>query len=76
MAKYYSGKYYSNNFGNNMTKIDCLKIIGICIWTVIITWVTFFTRFYDGFEYFLVMVITWVCVSTIMCVIPVRKKDE
>jgi len=70
MAEHYSGKYYSNNFGNGMTKKDCLKIIVICIWTIIITWITFFTRFYDGVEYFLAMVITWVCV------IPVGIKNE
>jgi len=37
------------------------SLITATVWTILMTWVTFFSRFYDGYEYILACVITWVC---------------
>ena len=41
---------------NGITGSQAIAIMGIV--TVITTWLTFFTRWYDGTEYFFAMVIT------------------
>ena len=58
------------------TRRDCIKVMVISIWAIIMTWATFFSRLYDGPEYFIAMIITWVAGTAFIAAIPKRKKDE